>query len=85
VIAVAAFLGSRHNSAMPKVHPHADATYRVVARGDGTHGVEVSVPDAYPTIVSPFATAADAEAWIAKHKQEVTDNLPFRRPFRRGL
>jgi len=56
---------------MARTHPHAEATYRVIALQGGTFGVEVSIPDAYPTTVSTFATKADAEAWIAKHKSRV--------------
>jgi hypothetical protein len=57
--------------AMEKRHPHADATYRVIRRADRTFGVEVTIPDTEPTTVTSFATKADAEAWIADHKQRV--------------
>lgn len=56
---------------MPRVHPHAEATYRVLPRGDGTYEVEVAIPDSHPTKVSPFATESDAEAWIAEHRRRV--------------
>jgi hypothetical protein len=55
---------------MEQRHPHADATYRVIQRPDKTFGVEVTIPDTHPTTVTSFATAADAEAWIAAHKQQ---------------
>ena len=59
---------------------HAEATYRVIPFGDGTFAVEVSIPETYPTKVSPFATEADAEAWIAEHQGRVqSENEPSRR------
>jgi hypothetical protein len=47
---------------MVTTHPHAEATYRVISLPGGTFGVEVSIPDTYPTTVSALATRADAEA-----------------------
>jgi len=41
---------------MPKTHPHAEATYRVIPLEDGSFGVEVSIPENYPTTVKPFGT-----------------------------
>jgi hypothetical protein len=52
-----------------RTHPHAEATYRVVAQSGGTFGVEV--PDTYPTTVSSFATEMAAKAWISREKQRV--------------
>jgi hypothetical protein len=56
---------------MQKRHPHSDATYRIVRQTDLTFGVEVTIPDTQPTTVTSFASEADAERWIAKHKDEV--------------
>jgi len=56
---------------MARTHPHAEASYRVISLPGGAFGVEVSIPDSSPTTVSPFATEADAEGWIAKHKDRV--------------
>ena len=56
---------------MPKTHPHAEASYRVLTDGDGVFAVEVKIPDSHPTKVSPFATHDDAEAWIAEHRRRV--------------
>ncbi len=56
---------------MPKTHPHAEATYRVIPLEDGSFGVEVSIPENYPTTVKPFGTEADAEAWITGHRERV--------------
>ncbi len=57
---------------MPKTHPHAEATYRVIAFEDGSFAVEVTIPDTNPTTVRPFKTEADAEAWIVEHQRRVT-------------
>ena len=64
---------------MPRLHPHAEATYSVVRLGDGSFGVEVIVPETYPTRVSHFTTEIAARAWIATHKMQVQLNLPNRR------
>lgn len=56
---------------MEQKHPHAEAVYRVISLPDNTFGVEVVIPDTEPTTVTSFATAADAEAWIARHKERV--------------
>lgn len=54
--------------ARSKDGPHADAAYRVIRRSDEAFGVEVTIPESYPTT---FASAADAEAWVAALKQRV--------------
>ena len=73
---------------MPKTHPHAEATYRVIPLDGGSFGVEVSIPDSHPTTVSPFASAADAEAWIVDHRRRVESQAQtggwFRRSSNRG-
>ena len=58
---------------MPKMHPHAEATYRVLARDDGSFDIEVTIPDTHPTRISPFKTERDAEAWIAEHQRRVQE------------
>jgi hypothetical protein len=58
-----------------RTHPHAEATYRVIPFDDGTFGVEVSIPDSYPTTVSKFASEVDAEAWIAEHQRRVQTEI----------
>ena len=60
---------------MPKTHPHAEATYRVIPLDDGSFGIEVSIPDSHPTMVTPFASEADAEAWIADHQRRVEEQM----------
>ncbi len=56
---------------MPKTHPHAEATYRVVRIDDGSFAVEVSIPDRAPTMVSGFPTETKAEAWAVEHRERV--------------
>jgi hypothetical protein len=66
---------------MARNHPHAEATYQIVTLPVGSFGVKVSIPETHPTTVSTFATRADAEAWIAKHKSRVeAGNRWFRAP-----
>ena len=55
---------------MAKTHPHAEATYQVIPLPYGSFGVEVTIPETYPTKVSGFATKAAAERWILEHKQQ---------------
>jgi hypothetical protein len=69
---------------MPRTHPHAEATYRVIAIDNGAFGVEVSIPDSHPTKVSMFKTEADAEAWIAEHRRRVQSQTGSGRGFRRS-
>ena len=63
-------------------HPHAGAMYRVIPGGGGAFAVEVSIPESYPTKVSPFSTEADAEAWIAEHRRSVQSENPSSRRLR---
>jgi hypothetical protein len=69
---------------MPKTHPHAEATYRVMPLDDGSFGVEVRIPDSQPTTVRPFASERDAEAWIADHRRRVQAQTPLGGWFRRS-
>jgi hypothetical protein len=47
------------------------AEYRIVARDDEAFAVEISIEDTSPTMVTPFATEAAADAWIEGHKARV--------------
>jgi hypothetical protein len=67
---------------MPRTHPHAEASYRVIPLENGSFGVEVSIPDSHPTTVSVFKTEADAEAWIAEHQRRVQSQAQSGRWFR---
>lgn len=58
-----------------------DATYRLIPRPDMSFAIEVTIPEMQPTIVTRFATTADAEAWIAAHKQRAAAPVPLRRRF----
>jgi hypothetical protein len=63
-------------------HPHSGATYRLVPQLDNSFGVEVTIPGMSPTTVTGFASQADAERWMAKHKDEVAAGWPERSSFR---
>ena len=65
----------------PKPHPHAEATYRVLLLEGGMFGVEVVIPETYPTTVSAFPSEAEAEAWIARHKNQVALRASYQRAF----
>ena len=67
---------------MPKTHPHAEAAYRVIPFGDGSFGIEITIPDSHPTKVSKFKTEADAEAWITEHQRRVQSQTQSGRWFR---
>jgi hypothetical protein len=69
---------------MPKIHPHAEATYRVIPLEDGPFGVEVSIPENFPTTVRAFGTEAEAEAWIVEHRQRVQSENQAGRWFTRS-
>jgi hypothetical protein len=65
-------------------HPHAEAIYRVVPLPkEGRFGVKVVIPDTHPTIITEFATEAEAEVWIARHKSQVEANALSGSTFRR--
>jgi len=53
----------------------------VIPGGGGAFAVEVSIPESYPTKVSPFSTEADAEAWITEHRGSVQSENPSSRRF----
>jgi hypothetical protein len=67
-----------------KTHPHAEAVYRVVSLPDGNFGVEVTIPERYPTTVSSFDTEAAAEAWITRTKERVVAQSAPRNWFRKS-
>jgi len=66
---------------MDRKHPHADATYKIIQLKDLNYGVEVAIPDSYPTTITSFASEAEAEKWIAMHKEKAAEGsrLPRRR------
>jgi hypothetical protein len=64
---------------MDRTHPHTDATYRIIRQEDESFAVEVTIPGTYPTTVKSFASAGDAEAWIARHKEGVASTTSLRR------
>ena len=68
-----------HVHALVQPHPHSGATYRLVARLDNSFGVEVTIPGMSPTMVTGFGSQAEAERWIAKHKEEVAMGNSLRR------
>ena len=64
---------------MTAVHPHAEATYRLIPGDNGSFSVEVAVPGTGPTKVSGFDSQAKAEAWIERHKANVATGTILQR------
>jgi hypothetical protein len=54
----------------------------VIPLDEGSFAVEVSIPETYPAKVSPFATEAEAEAWIGEHRRRVQSESEPNRRFR---
>ncbi len=70
---------------MAAPHPHAEATYRLIAGEDGGYAVEVAIPGSGPTRVSGFDTQAKAEAWIERHQANIaTGTIMQRSAWSRG-
>ena len=72
---------------MQKVHPYAQAEYKVFEQPDRSFGVTIVTPETSPANVTPFPTKQAAEAWIEAHKARVAEQAPdmrnpsrFRRP-----
>jgi hypothetical protein len=68
---------------MANIDDAAEATFRILERG-AAYGVEVTIPDTSPTVVTSFATEADAEAWIAGYKERVVARATTKNWRRRG-
>jgi hypothetical protein len=64
---------------MAKPDPAAQASFRLVPQQDGSYGVEVTIPETYPTMVTGFASMEAAETWVMRYKQRVESGPPSRR------
>jgi hypothetical protein len=64
---------------MNEPHPHADAIYRVIPLDGGRFGVEVTIPESYPTVVSGLEGYEAANAWIAAQKARIAAAPSLRR------
>ena len=64
---------------MDNKHPHSGASYKILKNDDATFGVEVSIPDSFPTVVSSFPSEAEAERWIAGHQKGIASGDSLRR------
>ena len=72
----ATFLGRCRCCAMVQPHPHAGATYKVIAR-EGAFEVEVTVPmTATRVTITGLQTQADAERWIDRHQAAIAAGSP---------
>jgi len=62
---------------MVKPHPHTGATYKIIARLDGSFEIVVSLPGgAAPVTITGMATRADADRWIAQHQEAIAAGSP---------
>ena len=66
-------------------HPHLGATYKIIRMKDKSYGVEVSIPDAFPAMITGLATKEDAERWIERHRNEIAKGVPQRSTFKSRL
>jgi hypothetical protein len=67
-----------------KTHPHADASYRVVSLAEGGFGVEMTMVGSYPATIKSFASEQDADAWIARKREQVQTEVSDRHWFKRS-
>ena len=58
----------------------ADAAYRIIQQDDDSFAVEVTRIGALPQMAAGFATAVEAETWIAQDKRLWNAADPFRTP-----
>jgi hypothetical protein len=45
-----------------------DTTFRIFLMDDKSYGIEVTIPDSFPTTVKSFASEEAAEGWIANYQ-----------------
>ena len=65
---------------MVQPHPHAGASYKIIARQDGAFEIEVTLPGARaPVTVTCLRTRTDAERWIAQHQTAIAAGSPDNR------
>jgi hypothetical protein len=57
-------------------------TFRIYRLDDQSYGIEVTVPDSFPTTVKSFASEEAAEAWITNYQTRLAEKTT-RRPWRR--
>jgi hypothetical protein len=43
-------------------------TFRIFLMDDQTYGIEVTIPDSFPTTVKSFPSEEAAESWIANYQ-----------------
>jgi hypothetical protein len=48
-------------------------TFRIFLMDDQSYGIEVMIPDSFPTTVKSFASEAAAEDWIANYQTRLAE------------
>jgi hypothetical protein len=64
------FRPERSSPMSQTIYPDTEVAYWVIP-ADDAFSVEVVTQWNHPKTVTPFATAADAKAWIAEHRRRV--------------
>ena len=48
-------------------------SFRIFLQDDKSYGIEITIPDSFPTTVKSFADEAAAEAWIANYQVRLSE------------
>jgi len=58
---------------MSSIETPPDTTFRIFLMDDKSYGIEVTIPDSFPTTVKSFASEAAAESWIANYQTRLAE------------
>ena len=50
-----------------------ETTFRIFLMDDKSYGIEVTIPDSFPTTVKSFPTEEAAESWIANYRTRLSE------------
>jgi hypothetical protein len=65
---VAGRRGHHHMNTMSSSETPPDTTFRIFLMDDKSYGIEVTIPDSFPTTVKSFPSEEAAENWIANYQ-----------------
>ena len=72
-IAVAAGHFRHHIALMSIAETTPATTFRIFLQDDKSYGIEVTIPDSFPTTVKSFPSEEAAEAWIANYQVRLSE------------
>ncbi len=72
-IAVADRAVRHHMDSMSIAEITPATTFRIFLQDDKSYGIEVTIPDSFPTTVKSFASEEAAEAWIANYQVRLSE------------